>query len=210
MRGEQSVDAALLTVVLALFTASAFGLTELPGGATSWEPREWKGVHDAAKALILPLLALRLGLALSGRENADLTLRNRVWAAMALCWVGDIALTFSGDTAFLIGLVSFLLGHVMFIMAYRHMFVSGWGQSRGLFHGIAGGLLFVVAATVALTLTAKAHAFLRGRGFVTPQDVKSVAQDVLRHRVSVTFEAEAEEKTSETIIQKILDELPVP
>ena len=65
-------------------------------------------------------------------------------------------------------------------------------------------------ATVALTLTAKAHAFLRGRGFVTPQDVKSVAQDVLRHRVSVTFEAEAEEKTSETVIQKILDELPVP
>ena len=65
-------------------------------------------------------------------------------------------------------------------------------------------------ATIALTLTAKAHAFLRGRGFVTPQDVKSVAQDVLRHRVSVTFEAEAEEKNSETIIQKILDELPVP
>ena len=65
-------------------------------------------------------------------------------------------------------------------------------------------------ATIALTLTAKAHAFLHGRGFVTPQDVKSVAQDVLRHRVSVTFEAEAEEKNSETIIQKILDELPVP
>ena len=65
-------------------------------------------------------------------------------------------------------------------------------------------------ATIALTLTAKAHAFLRGRGFVTPQDVKSVAQDVLRHRVSVTFEAEAEEKNSETIIQKILDDLPVP
>ncbi|MED6314361.1 MAG: MoxR family ATPase, partial [Verrucomicrobiota bacterium] len=65
-------------------------------------------------------------------------------------------------------------------------------------------------ATIALTLSAKAHAFLRGRGFVTPQDVKSVAQDVLRHRVSVTFEAEAEEKSSETIIQKILDKLPVP
>ena len=47
-------------------------------------------------------------------------------------------------------------------------------------------------ATVALTLTAKSHAFLRGRGFVTPQEVKSVALDVLRHRVSVTFEAEAE------------------
>ena len=65
-------------------------------------------------------------------------------------------------------------------------------------------------ATVAITLAAKSHAFLRGRGFVTPQDVKSVAHDVLRHRVSVTFEAEAEEKSSETIIQKILDELPVP
>ena len=65
-------------------------------------------------------------------------------------------------------------------------------------------------ATVALTLSAKSHAFLRGRGFVTPQDVKSVALDVLRHRVSVTFEAEAEEKTPEIIIQKILDELPVP
>lgn len=65
-------------------------------------------------------------------------------------------------------------------------------------------------ATIALTLSAKAHAFLRGRGYVTPQDVKSIAMDVLRHRVAVTFEAEAEEKTSETIIQKILDELPVP
>ncbi|MAD22856.1 MAG: ATPase [Verrucomicrobiales bacterium] len=65
-------------------------------------------------------------------------------------------------------------------------------------------------ATVALTLSAKSHAFLRGRGFVTPQDVKSVALDVLRHRVSVTFEAEAEEKSPEIIIQKILDELPVP
>ena len=65
-------------------------------------------------------------------------------------------------------------------------------------------------ATIALTLSAKSHAFLRGRGFVTPQDVKSVAHDVLRHRISVTFEAEAEEKSSEVIIQKILDELPVP
>ena len=65
-------------------------------------------------------------------------------------------------------------------------------------------------ATISLTLAAKAFAFLRGRGYVTPQDVKSIALDVLRHRVAVTYEAEAEEKTSETIIQKILDELPVP
>lgn len=65
-------------------------------------------------------------------------------------------------------------------------------------------------ATISLTLAAKAHAFLRGRGYVTPQDVKSIGMDVLRHRVSVTYEAEAEEKTSETVIQKIFDELPVP
>lgn len=65
-------------------------------------------------------------------------------------------------------------------------------------------------ATIALTLAAKAYAFLRGRGYVTPQDVKSIGMDVLRHRVTITYEAEAEEKTSETIIQKIFDELPVP
>ena len=65
-------------------------------------------------------------------------------------------------------------------------------------------------ATIALTLAAKAYAFLKGRGYVTPQDVKSIGMDVLRHRVAVTYEAEAEEKTSETVIQKIFDELPVP
>jgi len=65
-------------------------------------------------------------------------------------------------------------------------------------------------ATISLALAAKAHAFLRGRGYVTPQDVKSVAMDVLRHRVAITYEAEAEEKTSETVVQKILDELAVP
>src|SRR5436190_18369139 len=65
-------------------------------------------------------------------------------------------------------------------------------------------------ATIALTLAAKAFAFLRGRGYVTPQDVKSIGMDVLRHRVTITYEAEAEEKTSETVIQKIFNELPVP
>ena len=65
-------------------------------------------------------------------------------------------------------------------------------------------------ATIALTLAAKAYAFLKGRGYVTPQDVKSIGMDVLRHRVTITYEAEAEEKTSETVIQKIFDELPVP
>jgi MoxR-like ATPase len=65
-------------------------------------------------------------------------------------------------------------------------------------------------ATIALALASKAHAFLRGRGYVTPQDVKSVGMDVLRHRVTVTYEAEAEEKTSEDVVKRIFDELPVP
>jgi MoxR-like ATPase len=65
-------------------------------------------------------------------------------------------------------------------------------------------------ATISLTLAAKAYAFLKGRGYVTPQDVKTIGMDVLRHRVAITYEAEAEDKTSETVIQKIFDELPVP
>src|SRR6059036_2968368 len=65
-------------------------------------------------------------------------------------------------------------------------------------------------ATINLALAAKAYAFLKGRGYVTPQDVKSIGMDVLRHRVTITYEAVDEEKTSETIIQKLFDELPVP
>ena len=65
-------------------------------------------------------------------------------------------------------------------------------------------------ATINLTLAARAAAFLEGRGYVTPQDVKKLAPDVLRHRVAVSYEAEAENITSEDIIQKILDTLPVP
>jgi MoxR-like ATPase len=65
-------------------------------------------------------------------------------------------------------------------------------------------------ATIALTLAARALAFLNGRHFVIPQDVKTVALDVLRHRVSVTYEAEAENITSEDVVTKILNALPVP
>ena len=65
-------------------------------------------------------------------------------------------------------------------------------------------------ATLALTVGAKATAFLAGRGYVTPQDVKTVAPDVLRHRIIITYEAEAEEKTSEDVVRAILDHVPVP
>lgn len=65
-------------------------------------------------------------------------------------------------------------------------------------------------ASIYLNLAAKAHAFLRGRGFVTPEDVKSIGLDVLRHRIIVSYEAEAEEITSEDIIKKIFDHIEVP
>jgi len=65
-------------------------------------------------------------------------------------------------------------------------------------------------ATIYLTMGARAHAFMQGRGYVTPQDVKSIAADVLRHRVIVSYEAEADELTSEDLIEKILSEIPVP
>ncbi len=65
-------------------------------------------------------------------------------------------------------------------------------------------------ASIYLTLAAKACAFLNGRGYVTPQDVKTIAMDVLRHRVITTFEAEADEITSEHIVKHLLDNVAVP
>ena len=65
-------------------------------------------------------------------------------------------------------------------------------------------------ASIYLNLVAKAHAFLRGRGYVTPEDVKAIGMDVLRHRVIVTYEAEAEETTSQDIVKKVFDEVEVP
>jgi len=65
-------------------------------------------------------------------------------------------------------------------------------------------------ATIFLTRAAKAMAFLDARGFVTPQDVKTIGYDVLRHRVSVTYEAEAEEITPEKLLQRMFDTLKVP
>jgi len=65
-------------------------------------------------------------------------------------------------------------------------------------------------ATIYLGVGARAVAFLQGRGYVTPQDVKDIAYDVLRHRVILSYEAEAEQKTSEDLIKTILNTVPVP
>ncbi len=65
-------------------------------------------------------------------------------------------------------------------------------------------------ATIYLNLAARAHAFLKHRGFVTPEDIKAIAYDVLRHRISLTYEAEAENLTPEKIVQRILESVEVP
>jgi MoxR-like ATPase len=65
-------------------------------------------------------------------------------------------------------------------------------------------------ASIYLNLAGKAHAFLKGRGYVTPEDIKSIGMDVLRHRIIVSYEAEAEEITSEDIVKRVFDEIEVP
>ena len=65
-------------------------------------------------------------------------------------------------------------------------------------------------ASIALAQAARAHAFLRGRGYVIPEDVRAMALDVLRHRVLLTFEAEAEEVDADQVVTRILDAVPVP
>ena len=65
-------------------------------------------------------------------------------------------------------------------------------------------------ATIYLNLAAKAHAFMKGRGYITPEDVKAIGHDVLRHRILITYEAEAEEISSDDIVTKIFDAVEVP
>ena len=65
-------------------------------------------------------------------------------------------------------------------------------------------------ASIYLAKTAKAHAFLKRRGYVTPEDVRAIGMDVLRHRVIVTYEAEAEELSSEDVVRKVLNKIEVP
>jgi MoxR-like ATPase len=64
--------------------------------------------------------------------------------------------------------------------------------------------------SIYLIMAARAHAFLKGRGYVTPEDIKQIAPDVLRHRIVISYEAEAEEVTSADIVQRILDQVEVP
>lgn len=91
------------------------------------------------------------------------------------------------------------------VRATRHPEEYGMGEIRDYIHYGASP-----RASIFLSLASKAHALLRGRGYVTPQDVKSTGMDVLRHRVIIGYEAEAEEKTSVDIIKAIFDSVEVP
>ena len=94
---------------------------------------------------------------------------------------------------------------VNLVSASRFPEEYGLGELKGLVEFGASP-----RASIFLVKAAMAHAFLRHRGFVTPEDVKSVALDILRHRIILTYEAEAEEITSEEIIRKIFDAVEVP
>jgi len=94
---------------------------------------------------------------------------------------------------------------VSLVLATREPAASGLKDLVGLIEYGASP-----RATIYLNLAARAHAFLRHRGFVTPEDIKAVAYDVLRHRVSLTYEAEAENLTPEKIVQRILEKIEVP
>jgi MoxR-like ATPase len=94
---------------------------------------------------------------------------------------------------------------VEIVMASRNPSEYGLGSIANLIN--VGGS---PRATINLTKSAKAHAFIRGRGFVTPEDVKAIAYDVLRHRILLTYEAEAEETKPDAIIREILNKIEVP
>ncbi len=94
---------------------------------------------------------------------------------------------------------------VSLVVATREPETFGLGDIRDLISFGASP-----RATIYLNLAAKAHAFLRGRGYVTPEDIKAVGADVLRHRVLLTYEAEAEEVTADMIVKKVFDAVEVP
>ncbi len=94
---------------------------------------------------------------------------------------------------------------VSLVMATRQPEEFGLNEIKGLIQYGASP-----RASIYLAQAAKGHAFIRRRGYVTPDDIKSIGMDVLRHRIILTYEAEAEEQSAEAIIQKVFDKVEVP
>lgn len=93
-----------------------------------------------------------------------------------------------------------------------HLVVATRDPAKHGLRDLAGYLRYGASprATIALALAARAWAFIQGRAFVTPQDVKAIAPDVLRHRLLLTYEAEAEDLTADDLVRRLLDTIPVP
>ena len=91
------------------------------------------------------------------------------------------------------------------VLATRNPSGNGLGDLRSF---IAYGAS--PRASIYLVAAARAHAFLNGRGYVTPDDIKQLAPDILRHRIITTYEAEAEDVTTDFIVQQVLDQVEVP
>ena len=113
----------------------------------------------------------------------------------------------------LLAILIFSLG-ILTLVAIQTTAISA--QSDAQYRSEAANLANLVnyggspRATISLALASKAYAFIKRRGYVIPEDVRAVCMDVLRHRIGVTYEAEAEEVTSETIVQEILNKIEVP
>ncbi|MDB4587829.1 lysoplasmalogenase [bacterium] len=137
------VDLAFAAAAVVLFVSAQFGLNPEPAGGLAWRPVEWKWVHDVAKGLLLPMLALRFWLSVT-EQHADRGLQHRVGLAMGFCWIGDMVLTLPGDLAFLAGLVSFLSGHLMFLVVFRWLLRTGAPRSSKPLQGLVMVLLFGV------------------------------------------------------------------
>ena len=91
------------------------------------------------------------------------------------------------------------------VFATREPKQTGLGDLQGLIEYGASP-----RASIALAQAARAHAFLKHRGYVTPEDIKAIGPDVLRHRVVLTYEAEAEEVTAEEIVRRVFEVVEVP
>src|SRR5690606_2353756 len=108
------------------------------------------------------------------------------------------------------------VGHVYIDEKIKDYIVKIVGATRAPAAVGLGDLADMIAhgasprASIALNIAARAHAFARHRGYVTPEDVKAVGPDVLRHRVLRTYEAEAEETTSDQIVRRIFEAVEVP
>ena len=107
----------------------------------------------------------------------------------------------------------------MYISILQAKSVSDWLNSKILFNFQTVVLLYLKSlisvgasprATINLTLAAKAYAILQGRSFVIPEDIKIIGSDVLRHRIILSYEAEAQSLKSDDIIKFVFDGVPIP